>query len=87
MGSPLKVRMFRPLVAASRFAYLRTDYAEHAGIELLVTGGRTKERLIISGVRIWPTSKRPLTRKNHVNPGATGSLRARRLLNSRFASV
>ena len=28
-----------------------------------------------------------LARKNHVNPGATGSLRARRLLNSRFASV
>jgi AcrR family transcriptional regulator len=25
--------------------------------------------------------------KNHVNPGATGPLRARRLLNSRFASV
>src|ERR1700732_2481075 len=47
--------------------------------EKKICGGETRMRAA-AGNRLT------LARKNHVNPGATGSLRARRLLNSRSAS-
>jgi DNA-binding LacI/PurR family transcriptional regulator len=54
-----------------------------------------REGLFVGGVPLEPSlvwrlrgnGASDLARKNHVNPGETGSLRARRLLNSRFASV